>query len=114
MPTVNRPPINPSNDDEHYEALVNRQTRNDKIYDTSRRYASFSLGSTVVVQWEDGGPCTHGTVVGRGDHNHSNRSYRIQITNTGQEVTRNGKHIKASSITIPQESAKQKHYRPCG
>ena len=36
--------------------LVNGQMKNDKNYDTSRSYASFSLGSTVAVQWEDGGP----------------------------------------------------------
>ena len=35
---------------EHYETLVNRQTKNDKSYDTSRIYNSFLLGSTVVVQ----------------------------------------------------------------
>ena len=30
--------------------LVNRQTKNDKDFYTSRSYASFSLESTVVVQ----------------------------------------------------------------
>ena len=49
MLIVNRPPINSKNDDEHYEALVNRQTRNDKIYDTSRSYAFFPLESTEVI-----------------------------------------------------------------
>ena len=47
---VNRQLINSNNDDEHYEVLVNRQTKNDKNYDTSRSFASFSLGSTVAVQ----------------------------------------------------------------
>ena len=50
MPIVNRPLINVNNTDEHYEALVNIQTKNDKNYDTSQSYASFSIGSTVVVQ----------------------------------------------------------------
>ena len=78
LPVVNRQLINSNNDDdEPYEALVNIQTTNDKIYDTSRSSASFSLGSTVVIQWEDGGPWTYGTVVERGDHKHSNRSYMI-------------------------------------
>ena len=50
MPIVNKPLINTNNDDEHYEALVNRQTRNDENYDTSRSYASFLIGPSVVVQ----------------------------------------------------------------
>ena len=37
-------------------------------------YDLFSIGSTVVVQWEDGGPWTHSTVVGRGNHNHNSRA----------------------------------------
>ena len=82
MPIINRLPINSHNDDEHYEALVSRQTRNDTNYDTSKSYASFSIGSTVAVQWEDDGPWTHGTVVGRGDHSHSNRSYTIGLSKT--------------------------------
>ena len=55
MPIVNRLLINSNNDDEHYEALINRQTKTDKNYATSRRYVSFSLGLTVSVQCEDGG-----------------------------------------------------------
>ena len=72
MSIINRLPINRNNDDKHYEALISEQTRNDKNYDISRSYASFSIWCTVVVQWESGGPWTHGTVVGRGDHSHSN------------------------------------------
>ena len=99
IPIINILPVNSNNDDEHYEALVTRQTRNDKNYDTSRSYDSFSVVSTVVVQWEDGGLWTHGTVVGRGDHNHGNRSYLIRISKTGCVVTRNSKHTKATPIT---------------
>ena len=69
MAIVNRPPINSNNDHEHYDVLVNRQT---KMIRTS-----FSLGSTVVAHQKDGGPWIPGTVVGRGDHNHSYRSYMI-------------------------------------
>ena len=75
MPIMNRLPINLDNDDEHYEALINRQTKNDKKYDPARIFDLFSIGSTVMVQQEDGGPWTHG--IGRGDHNHYNRSYII-------------------------------------
>ena len=51
MPIVTRPPINSNNDNEHSEALANRQTRNYKTID----YVTFSKGSTVAVQQEDGG-----------------------------------------------------------
>ena len=75
--------MNSNNDDEHYEALVTKQTGNDKNYDTTRSYDSFSIRYTVVVQWEDGGPWTQGTAVRGGDHNHNNRSYMIRISKTG-------------------------------
>ena len=54
MPIVNRLPFDSDNNDEHYEALVNRQTKNDKSNDTFRDHATFSIGSTIVVQYEDG------------------------------------------------------------
>ena len=87
MPIINRIPINSDNDDNHYEALVKRQIRNDKNYDTVRNYDLFSIVSTVAVQREDGGPWTHGTIVGTDDHNHNNRSYTISVTRTGCIVT---------------------------
>ena len=80
MPIISILPIPSSNNNEHYEVLVTRQTRNNKNYVTSRNYDSFSIGSTVAVQWEDGGPQTHGTVVGRGDHNHSKHTKVTPIT----------------------------------
>ena len=43
------------------------------------------IGSTVVVQQEDGGPWTHGTIVGKGDHNHHNYSYTTSTHNNWQE-----------------------------
>ena len=52
MPTVNRPLIGVSNDDEHYKALVKRQTKNDKNHNTSRNYALIPIGSIVAVHWE--------------------------------------------------------------
>ena len=102
MLIINRLLINSNNDDEHYEVLVTRQTRNDNNYDTSRKYDSFSIRSTVAVQWEDGGQWTHGTVVGRGNHSHSSRSYMIRISKTGWVVTRNSKHIKPTLIATRQ------------
>ena len=102
MPIVNRLLINPNNEDEHYEVLATRQTRNCKNYDTTRSYDPFSIGSTVVVQQGDDGLCTYGTVVGRGDHNHNNRSCMIRISKTGWIVIRNSKHVKATPITAEQ------------
>ena len=77
VPIINRIPINSDNDEDHYEALVRRQTRNNKNYDAARNYDLFSLGSTVAVQQEDGGPVTHGTIVAIGSHHHSKRSYTV-------------------------------------
>ena len=77
MPITNRPPIGLNNSDEDYEALVKRQTKNDKNHDTPRMYAPIPIGSTVAVQHEDGGPWTHGTVESKGSHNHNDRSYTI-------------------------------------
>ena len=99
---MNRLPINSNNDDEYYDLLVTRQTRNDKNYVTARSYDSLSIDSTVTVQWEYGRPWTHGTVVGRGGQNHNNRSHVIRISERGQIVTRNSKHIKATPITAEQ------------
>ena len=101
MPIVNRPLTDLNNVDEHYEGLVKRQAKNNKNHYTSRNYASFPSGSTVVGQCKDGGPWTHGTVFGRGNHNH-NRSYMICTTKTGHIVTRNSKHIKAIAIIAEQ------------
>ena len=50
MPIINRIPINSDNADDHYEALVKSQIRNDKNYDTARDCNLFSMGSTVAVQ----------------------------------------------------------------
>ena len=49
MPIINRLTINLDNDDEHYEALLNGQAKNDKKYDTARNYGLFSIGSSVAV-----------------------------------------------------------------
>ena len=36
MPILNIPPINKNNNDDHYETLVERQTKAEKDYDTHR------------------------------------------------------------------------------
>ena len=83
MPIINRPPVGRDKDEEHYEALIKRQTKDDKNQGTPRNYVSIPIGSTVAVQHEDGGLWTHGTVEGKGDHNHHDRSYNTCITRTG-------------------------------
>ena len=57
------------------------------------------IGSTVVVQQKDREQWAHGTVMGKGDHNHHNRSYKIQVTKTGRIIMHNRQHIKPTSIT---------------
>ena len=49
MPLINIPPISIDNDDEHHKALLERQTKNDKKYDTSRNYTLLPIGPTVGV-----------------------------------------------------------------
>ena len=63
MLILNRLPTNSNNDDDHYETLVERQTKGDKNYDTFRNYISLQIGSTVVVHREDGDLWTHGTII---------------------------------------------------
>ena len=99
MPIINRIPISSDNSDDRHVALVKRKIRNDMNYDPARNYDLFSIGSTIAVQWQDGGPWTHCTIVGAGYHNHNNRSCRIRVTKTGHMATRNSKHIKTSPIT---------------
>ena len=74
MPKINKPLIGQNNNDEHYDELVKRQMKNDKNHDTPRIYASIPIGSTVVVQCEDGGPWTHGAVESKGDQNCNGRT----------------------------------------
>ena len=74
--------------------------RNDTNYDTGRNYDLFSIGSTVVVQWEDGGPWTHGTIIGTGDHNHNNRLWHWHAT------TKNKKELWVCESLRKMTSAK--------
>ena len=78
---------------------MRRQGKNDPNNDISQIFVSIPIGSTVVVQQEDGGPWTHDTIIGNGDHNHRNRSYKTQVTTTGRIITCNRQHIKPTPIT---------------
>ena len=62
-------------------------------------FSNIPIGSAVAVQQEDGSPWTHGTVVGKGNHNHHGRSYVIQLTNNGRCISRDRQHIKPSTVT---------------
>ena len=95
---MDRKPINIDNGDVHHKNLMHRQGKNDQNNDTSKIFMSIHIGSTVAVQ-QDGGPWTHGTVMGKGDQNNHNRSYKIQVTNSGRIITCNRQHIKPTPIT---------------
>ena len=89
MPRINRLLINTDSDDEHHTVLVNRHHRNEQDIDTSKNFVSLPIGSTVVVQGEDRGLWTHGTIEDKGNHHHHDRSYKICITKTGRIITCN-------------------------
>ena len=69
-------------------------------HDTPTNYAFIPIGSSVVVQCKDGGLWTHGTIVGKGDHNHNNRSYIIRVTKAGWLITTNIEHMKPTQFTV--------------
>ena len=82
MQIISRPLISVNNDKEHYEGLVNRQTKDDKNQGTPRNYVTILTWLAVVVLHEDEGLWTNGTIEGKGSHNHLERSYNICITKT--------------------------------
>ena len=96
MPVLDRKPVGKDYDDKHHSRLVDRQHQKD--IDASPMFAFIPVGSAVVVQWEDGGLWTHGTIVGTGDHNHNNQSYIIQLTTNGRRIRCNRQHIKPISV----------------
>ena len=49
---------------------------------TLRNYAFIPKGSTVAIHLGDGALWICGNIIGKGDHNHNNRSYMIHITKT--------------------------------
>ena len=60
MPVIDRKPVSIDNNDEHHIKLMHRQSKNNSNNDASQVFASIPIGSTVVIQWEDGGLKTHG------------------------------------------------------
>ena len=55
------------------------QIKADKNYDTPQAYNSILIGSTVMVHSEDGGLWTHRTIIDKGDHNHYDQSYKMEM-----------------------------------
>ena len=86
MPVLDWKPIGKDYDDEHQDRLLERQHKNNN---DSPIFASIPIGSAVVVQQEDGGPWTYGTVIDIGDHNHHDHTYIIQLTTNGRRITHN-------------------------
>ena len=79
MPVIDRKPIGWDNDDEHHSKLIRRQHKNGLNNDASPLFVSIPIGSTVVVQQEDGGLWTHGTIVGETTVTTTNHtSYKLQ------------------------------------
>ena len=113
MSVIDHKPIGQDCDNDHHSKLLDRQHENNN--DASPVFASIPIGSHVVVQWEDGGPWTHGTIVGTGDHNHHDRAYTIQLTTNSRQITHNRQHIKPTSITadtsLQYHTTKQSHTR---
>ena len=84
------------------------QPKADKNYNTLRNYNSIQIGSTVLVQGEDGGLWTHRTIGEKRGQNHNDWTYKIYLTKTEmadnkeqQTCEYDTSHIKA----IPQGSA---------
>ena len=113
MPILDCKPLVKDCDDNCHAKLIERQQKNKN--DASAIFPCIPMGSAVVVQQEDGGPWTHGTVVGTGNHNHHNKSYTIQLTTNGRCITCNRHHIKTTSVTvdtyIQYHSTKQQNAR---
>ena len=97
MPVIDCKPLVEDCDEDHHAKIIKRQQKNDN--DTAVTFSCIPIGSAVVVQQEDSGPWTHGTVLGTGDHNHHEKSYIIQLTSNGRHITCNRLHIKPMAVT---------------
>ena len=109
MPVIDSKPLFEDCDDDHHAKIIKIQLKNNN--DTAVTFSCIPIGSAVVVQPEDSGPWTHGTVVGIGNHTHHEMSYTIQLTTNGRCITCNRHHIKPSAVTadtyIQYQSTKQ-------
>ena len=76
----NRQPIMYDNDESNLSVLIERQAYSNEDKDTGKNITLPPIGTTVTVHWEDGGPWTHGTIVGHGSSDHHERSYKMRVT----------------------------------
>ena len=109
MPVIDHKPLVEDCNNDCHAKIVQRQQKNNN--DTAVTFSCIPIGSSVVVQQEDGGQCTHETVVGIGDHNHHDKSYTIQLTTNGRCISCYRHHIKPTAVTadtyIQYHSTKQ-------
>ena len=54
--------------------------------DTYKDTFSFPIGSTIVIQYKDGGPWTHGVAEEIDGTDHQVQSYIIQVMKTGRLI----------------------------
>ena len=86
------------------EALMDKQTvmKNNfdqKLDPKNSNCTDYPIGSFVMIQKEDTGPWTHGTIIAKTeDPNHNDHSYKVKVTLTGRVITRNIKHMRWTFI----------------
>ena len=78
LPKINRISIIYDYDDEHYDALKQRQHLADRR-DTGKDFTTIPVASAEVVHRKDNSPLIHSIVLDHGTKEHSNRSYKICI-----------------------------------
>ena len=60
------------------------------------------IGSIVLFQREDGRPWIRGSITEKGDQNHTDQSYKVCMTKTGQLITETANILKMTPITSEQ------------
>ena len=94
---MNRELININDDDAHYEAL---KTIMDN--DTCKNSLSFPIGSTVSIQYENGGPWMHRIIKQLDNNDHNGRFYIVRVTKTGRLIMHNTMPICNTPISTEQ------------
>ena len=86
---------------------MHSQVKNGQNNDTSEIFMSIPIGSTVLIQQEDGGPWTHGTIIGQGQSQPSkqiiqNTSHQHRKNNYIQQATHQTNTCNHSRVpTLP-------------
>ena len=87
--TNSKIPISYNCDENNHNLLKAKQNKFIKNNGTFKESLVIPFGSTVATLCEDGRLWTHDTIVDWRNANHSDQSYRIQLTKTGCIITRN-------------------------